>query len=196
MKSKFKAGYWVNIPIVCGMFVMGLLSGCAFPGFTPPTATPTATPEPSLTPTITDTPEPTLTATPAESPTPTVTATPIIQYAITIGDMFEKNCKLIFEENHLVVEPGCEDIKFGNFPIRRGEQYWFAIFIPGNEATYIDSDATGWIKLQAAELSQVDTRGRMFSCSPPGFGDYICIVNIQTGSGWIPLHLSIKAALE
>jgi hypothetical protein len=196
MKIIFKTRYQKNISFVCGMILIGLLAGCAFPGFTPPTATPTATLEPSTTPTITNTPEPTLTATPAESPTPTLTATPTIQYAITIGDRFELNCKLIFEENHLVVVPGCEDIQFGNFLIRRGEQYWFAIFIPGNEATYIDSDASGWIKLQEGELSQVDTRGRMFSCSPPGFGEYVCTVIIQTDSGPIPLQLSIQAALE
>jgi hypothetical protein len=173
-----------------------LLAGCAFPGFTPPTTTPTVTPEPSLTPTITDTPEPTTTPTPAESSTPTLTVTPTIQYAITLGTLFDKHCMLIFEENYLVVQPGCEDIKIDKFPIKRGEQVWFAIFIPGDETTFSETDATGWIKLQADTLSQVDSRGRMFSCSPPGFGEFVCIVNIETSTGIIPLHLNIQAALE
>jgi len=175
---------------------MLLLAGCAFPGFAKPTATPTATLEPSLTPTITETPEPTATSTPAESPTPTLTATPTILYAITLGTLFEKHCTLVFQENFLVVQPGCEDIKIDKFPIKRGEQVWFAIFIPGNETTYTETDATGWIKLQADALSQVDSRGRMFSCSPPGFGEFVCIINIESPSGIIPLHLNIQAALE
>jgi hypothetical protein len=188
--------YRVLLAIVWVMSLTSLLSGCAFPGFTTPTVTPTLTLEPSQTATITDTPEPTKSPTPAESPTPTLTATPTIEYAITIGNMFEKNCKLVFEDNFLVVAPGCEDIKIDKFPIKRGEQYWFAIFIPGIESTYIDADASGWIKLQAGELSQVDTRGRMFSCSPPGFGEFVCVVNVETPAGFIPLHLNIQAALE
>jgi hypothetical protein len=173
-----------------------LLTGCAFPGFAKPTMTPTATLEPSATPTITETPTATATFTPAESPTPTLTVTPTILYAITLGTLFDKHCTLVFQESFLVVQPGCEDIKIDKFPIKRGEQVWFAIFIPGNEATYTETDATGWVKLQADALSQVDSRGRMFSCSPPGFGEFVCIVNIVTPSGLIPLHLNIQAALE
>ncbi|GEM_PF-5302381 len=183
----------IIIPVLAGLV---LLTGCAFPGFAKPTVTPTATLEPSATPTITETPTPTATFTPAESPTPTVTATPIIEYAITLGTLFDKHCTLVFEGSYLVVQPGCEDIKIDKFPIKRGEQVWFAIFIPGNEATYTETDASGWIKLQADALSQVDSRGRMFSCSPPGFGEFVCIVNIITPGGLIPLHLNIQAALE
>ena len=175
---------------------MTLLTACAFPGFAKPTVTPTATLEPSVTPTITETPAPTATSTPAESPTPTLTVTPTIQYAITLGTLFDKHCTLIFQDSYLVVQPGCEDIKIDKFPIKRGEQVWFAIFIPGNEATYTETDSSGWVKLQADALSQVDSRGRMFSCSPPGFGEFVCIVNIVTPSGLIPLHLNIQAALE
>jgi hypothetical protein len=196
MNQNLKYGRGLFLSVIALALVSGLLSGCAFPGFTPPTPTPTVTPEPSMTPTITDTPEPTQTATPAKSPTPTLTATPIIQYAVTLGTLFDKHCTLVFEENYLVVQPGCEDIKIDKFPIKRGEQVWFAVFIPGNEATYLDADATGWIKLQADALSQVDARGRMFSCSPPGWGEFVCIVNIESPSGLIPLHLSIQAALE
>jgi hypothetical protein len=173
-----------------------LFSGCAFPGFAKSTPTPTATLEPSLTPTATDTPEPTATVTPAESPTPTLTATPAIQYVITLGTLFEKHCNLIFQENYLVVETGCPDIKIDKFPIKRGEQVWFAIFIPGDETTYTEVDSKGWVKLQAGMLSEVDARGRMFGCSPPGFGEFVCIVNIESPSGIIPLHLNIQAALE
>jgi|APIni6443716594_1056825.scaffolds.fasta_scaffold141696_2 hypothetical protein len=196
MKTRIKSRCYKLITAVCLLAGMILMTACAFPGFATPTITPTLTLEPSLTPTITDTAEPTKSPTPAESPTPTVTVTPTIQYAITLGDMFDKSCKLVFEENHLVVAPGCEDIKIDKFPIRRGEQVWFAIFIPGIESTYLDADATGWIKLQAGELSQVDTRGRMFSCSPPGFGEHVCIVIIESPGGPIPFHLNIQAALE
>jgi hypothetical protein len=186
-----------TLQIIFSVFTgLVLLTGCAFPGFAKPTATPTATLEPSATPTITETPTPTATFTPAESPTPTLTVTPTIQYAITLGTLFDKHCILVFQESYLVVQSGCTDIKIDKFPIKRGEQVWFAIFIPGNEATYSESDASGWIKLQADALSQVDSRGRMFSCSPPGFGEFVCIVNIVTPGGLIPLHLNIQAALE
>ncbi len=176
--------------------ISALLSSCAFPGFAKPTATPTATLEPSLTPTITYTPEPTATSTPAESPTPTMTATPVIQYVITLGTLFEKHCSLFFQDNVLVVDPGCEDIKLDKFPIKRGEMVWFSIFIAGNESTFTEASTEGWVKLQAGELSTIDSRGRMFSCSPPGFGEFVCIVNIETPSGIIPLHLNIQSALE
>lgn len=188
-----------NIPLVVLLIlasVMTLLSSCAFPGLAKPTATPTATLSPSLTPTITNTPEPTATVTPAESPTPTMTATPIIQYVITLGTLFEKHCDLFFQDDHLVVDTGCPDIKLDKFPIKRGEQVWFAVFIAGDESTYTEADSAGWVKLQAGTLSQVDARGRMFSCSPPGFGEFVCIVNIESPSGIIPLHLNIQSALE
>lgn len=184
------------IVVIILVSVLILLSSCAFPGFAKATATPTATLEPSLTPTITNTPEPTNTSTPAESPTPTVTATPIVQYAITLGTLFDKHCNLIFQDNFLVVETGCKDIKLDKFPIKRGEQVWFAIFIPGDKTTFDPADSKGWIKLQADLLSTVDGRGLMFSCSPPGFGEFVCIVKIDSPSGIIPLHLNIQAALE
>ncbi len=196
MITNIKSRRRVIVLVMCLMAATSLLAGCAFPGFTTPTVTPTVTPEPSLTPTITDTPEPTATSTPSESPTPTVTVTPTITYAVTLGTLFDKHCMLIFEGNYLVVQPGCQDIKIDNFPIKRGEQVWFGVFIPGDEATYKESDATGWIKLQADAFSQVDSRGRMFSCSPPAFGEFVCIVNIQSPSGLIPLHMTIQAALE
>jgi hypothetical protein len=196
MKIESKSNYWIFLLVILVLLTPNLLSGCAFPGFATPTVTPTLTLEPSLTPTVTNTPEPTLTATPAESPTPTLTATPNIEYVVTLGTMFEKHCALVFEENYLVVAPGCEDIKIDKFPIKRGQQVWFSIFIPGNEATITDADATGWIKLQAGDLSQVDARGRTFSCSPPAFGEFVCIVNIETPGGLIPLHMTIAAALE
>ena len=123
--------------------------------------------------------------------------TPTIQYAITLGDHVRKTLHAcVSRKITWWLQPGCEDIKIDKFPIKRGEQVWFAIFIPGNEATFTDADATGWIKLQADALSQVDSRGRMFSCSPPGFGEFVCIVNIETPSGPIPFHLNIQAALE
>lgn len=196
MKIQFNSRIHILQIIFSMLAGVSLLTGCAFPGFAKPTVTPTATLEPSVTPTITETPTPTATFTPAESPTPTLTVTPTIQYAITLGTLFEKHCTLMFQESYLVVQPGCEDIKIDKFPIKRGEQVWFAIFIPGNEATFTEADTTGWIKLQADALSQVDSRGRMFSCSPPGFGEFVCIVNIVTPSGLIPLHLNIQAALE
>lgn len=176
--------------------ITSLLSSCAFPGFAKPTATPTATLEPSLTPTITNTPEPTATVTPAESPTPTMTATPIVNYVITLGTLFEKHCDLFFQNNFLVVDPACPDIKLDKFPIKRGEKLWFSVFIPGNESSITEVSSVGWVKLQAGELSTVDSRGRMFSCSPPGFGEFVCIVNIESPSGIIPLHLNIQSALE
>lgn len=187
----------IILMVAMASFLTALLgSGCAFPGLAKPTATPTATLEPSLTPTITLTPEPTLTPTPAESPTPTLTATPTIQYVITLGTLFDKHCNLISQGGFLTVDPGCLDIKLDKFPIKRGEQVWFAIFIVDDKSTFDQADSKGWIKLQASILSQVDSRGLMFSCSPPDFGDFVCIVNIESVSGIIPVHLNISAALE
>lgn len=185
----------LSVVIILTSFAI-LLSGCAFPGFAKPTATPTATLEPSLTPTITITPEPTATVTPAQSPTPTVTATPDIIYAITLGTWFEKKCPLALQDSLLVVVSGCTDIKIDKFPIPRGKAQWLSIFIPGDESTYTETSSAGWIKLEAAELSAIDSRGRSFSCTPPGFGDFVCVVNVITPNGSIPLHLNISAALE
>ncbi len=193
LKQRF--GFSLLVIIILTAFSI-MLSGCAFPGIAKPTATPTATLEPSLTPTITNTPEPTATLTPAESPTPTMTATPIIQYVITLGTLFEKHCNLFLQNGILVIDTACEDIKLDKFPIKRGEKVWFSIFIAGDESTYTETSNTGWVKLQAGELSEVDTRGRMFSCSPPGFGEFICVVNIESPNGIIPLNLNIQAALE
>jgi hypothetical protein len=196
MKMRIDSKTGVLLPILSVATVIILLTGCAFPGFAKPTATPTITPEPSLTPTITNTPEPTATSTPAESPTPTVTATPVILYYITLGTWFEKKCPLALQDNLLVVAPGCPDIKIDKFPIPRNKGQWFSIFIPGDEATYTETSSTGWVKLEAGELSAIDVRGRSFSCTPPGFGDFVCIVNVLTATGTIPLHLNISAALE
>jgi hypothetical protein len=183
-----------NLLIILLILSASLLTSCAFPGFAKPTETPT--PKPTVTPTITITPEPTFTPTLAETPTPNVTATPTIQYVITLGTFFDDKCQLAFEGDHLAVVSGCQDIKIDKFPIPRGKQVWFSIYIPGDESTYTETSSAGWIKLEANTLSEVDARGRMFACSPPGFGEYVCIVNILTPTGTIPLHLTISAALE
>jgi len=145
---------------------------------------------------MTETPEPTATPQLVDTPTPTATATQSVQYVVTLGTFFDDQCPLAFEGDHLVVVPGCQDIKIDNFPIPRGRQVWFSIYIPGDESTYTETSSAGWIKLEANTYSEVDTRGRMFACSPPAFGDYICIVNVLTPAGAIPLYMTISAALE
>jgi hypothetical protein len=125
-----------------------------------------------------------------------MTATPTIQYVITLGTLYEKKCPLVFDGDHLIVASGCKDIKIDFFPIQRGKQVWFSIYIPGDESTFTETSSTGWIKLEANTLSEVDARGRMFACSPPAFGNFVCIVNILAPTGTIPLHLNISAALE
>jgi hypothetical protein len=165
-----------------------------------PTATPTVTPLPPTATPEPPTPTPMPTDTPAPTPEPLPTEPPSLtskHYVVSLANLMNRPCDLVTEDGALVMKNGCHFGPTDIYAIPLKGEVYFAIFVPEEPGT-MDNATTGeWVKLKAGDyVKNIDGRGQMFSCSPPGHGEFVCVVYILEGEKQIPVKIKFRSALS